>query len=217
MVREGVLQRAFGIVVLAVIGSSAVRAEPTGSPAGYRVILKREADKANLPFAVADAVMAIESGYDPTRIGGVGEIGLMQVRPGTAAMLGFTGDAAALAEPETNIRYGVTYLAKAWRLADGDLCRALMKYRAGHGEEVMTQKSADYCGRARAHLAALGSPLARGPDPVVDPAGPGARLAASHARPAVRLTGAAFWAAHDARIRILTARVERRWRRIASR
>jgi len=37
-----------------------------------------------------------------------------------------------------NIHYGVTYLSQAWRLANGDLCRALMKYRAGHGEEMMS-------------------------------------------------------------------------------
>jgi hypothetical protein len=27
-------------------------------------------------------------------------------------------------------RYGVSYLAEAWKLANGNLCRALMKYRA---------------------------------------------------------------------------------------
>ena len=78
--------------------------------------------------------MKIESAYDPTRIGGVGEIGLMQVRPQTAAMLGFSGCAGDLATPETNIHYGVKYLAGAWRRAGGDLCRTLMKYRAGHGD-----------------------------------------------------------------------------------
>ena len=56
----------------------------------------------------------------------VGEIGLMQVRPETAALLGFRGDLAELARPEVNIHYGVAYLAEAWRLANGDLCRALM-------------------------------------------------------------------------------------------
>lgn len=122
----------------------------------YQDIIKREADSHGLPHAIADAVVRIESGYNPSAVGGVGEIGLMQVRPSTAAMLGFKGSNAELAEPEDNIRYGVAYLAKAWRLAGGDICRALMKYRAGHGEETMTPLSAEYCRRAKMHLAALG-------------------------------------------------------------
>ncbi|MBM1174465.1 lytic transglycosylase domain-containing protein [Microvirga arabica] len=122
----------------------------------YQEIIKREAASHGLPPGIADAVVRIESGYNPSAVGGVGEIGLMQVRPTTAAMLGFKGSNAELAQPEDNIRYGVAYLAKAWRLAGGDICRALMKYRAGHGEETMTPLSAEYCRRAKVHLAALG-------------------------------------------------------------
>jgi hypothetical protein len=77
----------------------------------------------------------------------VGEVGLMQIRPQTAAMLGYGGDAAGLFEPETNVRFGVAYLARAWELAGGDLCRALMKYRAGWGEERMTPLSVEYSRR----------------------------------------------------------------------
>jgi hypothetical protein len=58
-------------------------------------------------------------------------------------------------QPRT-IRLGVTYLAKAWNLAHGDLCRALTKYRAGHGEEQMTLLSVEYCRRAREHLSVQG-------------------------------------------------------------
>ncbi|MGH6869434.1 MAG: lytic transglycosylase domain-containing protein, partial [Methylocella sp.] len=114
--------------------------EPEASKT-YRALIETEAARNGLPPDIADAVAAIESGYDPDAIGGVGEIGLMQVRPGTAAMLGFKGDLAELARPDVNIHYGVTYLGQAWRLANGDLCRALMKYRAGHGEEIMTALS----------------------------------------------------------------------------
>jgi soluble lytic murein transglycosylase-like protein len=68
--------------------------------------------------------MAVESGYNPDEIGASGEIGLMQVLPSTARMLGFTGTLAELAAPQTNARYSVAYLAQAWRLAGGDLCIA---------------------------------------------------------------------------------------------
>lgn len=122
-------------------------------------IVAEEAKRAGLPPEIADAVCQIESAYDPTAVGGVGEVGLMQVLPATAAMLGYQGSAAGLADPKTNIHFGVKYLARAWELADGDLCRALMKYRAGHGEERFTPLSVEYCRRAREHLAAIGAGL----------------------------------------------------------
>lgn len=126
----------------------------------YLELVTREAEQRGLPPAVADAVTQVESAYDPGAVGKAGEFGLMQVRPTTAAMLGFKGPLVHLFEPATNIRYGVAYLAEAWRLTNGDLCRALMKYRAGHGEERFTTRSVEYCRRARDHLAAIGSPLA---------------------------------------------------------
>lgn len=91
--------------------------------------IRREAEQVGLPPDVADAVVQVESAYDPGAVGGVGEVGLMQIRPTTAAMLGYRGTLAGLFEPETNVRYGIAYLGRAWQLADGDLCRALMKYR----------------------------------------------------------------------------------------
>lgn len=128
----------------------------------YLALITREADQRGLPAAIADAVTKVESGFNPNVVGGVGEVGLMQVRPQTAAMLGYTGDVTGLFDPETNVRFGVAYLARAWELARGDVCRTLMKYRAGWGEERMTPLSIEYCRRARGHLAAIGSPLAGG-------------------------------------------------------
>jgi hypothetical protein len=206
-----------------------------------RALVEKEVQNTGLPADIADAVVHVESNYDPTTIGGVGEIGLMQIRPETAAMLGFRGSNDDLARPEINIHYGVIYLSKAWRLANGDLCRALMKYRAGHGEETMTPRSVTYCQRARNHLAALGSPFALGGTvaPVIVPAitpavasapssaaskpvPDSAKLAAptavyAHYRQGTAAASQAFWAAHDARVRAISARIESRWRRVASR
>jgi hypothetical protein len=122
----------------------------------YLPAIAHEAAANGIPPALVDAVVRIESRYDPAAVGSVGEIGLMQVRPKTAELLGFQGTSADLAQPETNLRYGVGYLAKAWRLASGDLCRTLMKYRAGHGSETMSALSVEYCRRARLHLASVG-------------------------------------------------------------
>ncbi|XSC43001.1 lytic transglycosylase domain-containing protein [Bradyrhizobium sp. RDT10] len=140
-------------------GDAAKIRVPASVPDGrarYRALIEKEAAQAGLPPEVAEAVMAVESGYNPDAIGGVGEIGLMQILPSTAAMLGFRGTLAELAVPETNIRYGVTYLAKAWRLAGGDLCTAAMKYRAGHGENRFSVLSVNYCTAVRSKLAARG-------------------------------------------------------------
>lgn len=124
-----------------------------------RALVRQEAVHAGLPPDVADAVAEVESGYHPATIGAAGEIGLMQVMPGTARMLGFAGTAEELAAPEINAHYGVTYLAQAWRLAGGDICTATMKYRAGHGETRFSYRSVDYCLRVRAKLAARGFPV----------------------------------------------------------
>jgi soluble lytic murein transglycosylase-like protein len=124
--------------------------------ATYRMLIERAVRSTSLPADVAEAVMGVESGYNPARIGADGEIGLMQVMPPTARMMGFSGTLAELAVPEVNIRYGVNYLAQAWSKAGGDLCTALMKYRAGHGETRFSHLSVDYCLRARGRLAALG-------------------------------------------------------------
>ncbi len=182
-------------------------------------LVRREAVGQGLPAELAEAVAEIESGYSPSAVGGVGEIGLMQIRPATAEMLGHSGGALGLFDPATNARFAVRYLAQAWRLADGDVCRALMKYRAGHREERMTPLSVSYCARAKSYLAALGSPLAAGAGPVAEiaiPPEPARRPAASRRsgpylgwRPGrhTAADNARFWAAHEARIRALEAKI----------
>ena len=184
-----------------------------------------------LPPDIAEAVVFVESGYDSAVIGGVGEIGLMQVRPGTAAMLGFRGSDAELATPDVNIHYGVLYLSRAWRLAGGDLCRALMKYRAGHGEETMTARSRIYCDRARNRLLAMNSASAKegvADVPAAMPAVPTESAPSSPAsirpedvytryRRGTAEASRAFWAAHEARIRLIKARIQARWKQVASR
>ena len=201
-----------------------------------RAIIEKETATTRLPPDIAEAVVFVESRYNSTVIGRVGEIGLMQVRPETAAMLGFKGTTAELARPEINIHYGVIYLGRAWRLAQGDLCRALMKYRAGHGEETMTPRSVIYCNRARNRLVAMNSSFATpgalaAIPPPVEPAAaapttkPKSSLASpvrptevyAHFRQGTAAASRAFWAAHEARVRAITARIESKWRRVASR
>ncbi|TGQ63841.1 MAG: lytic transglycosylase domain-containing protein [Mesorhizobium sp.] len=114
---------------------------------------------------LAHAVMEIESGFDPGVRGGDGEVGLMQVMPATARMLGFRGSLDDLGVPATNIALGVEYLALANKLAGGDLCTTVMKYRAGHNETRFSALSVRYCQRARTILARDGLEVT-GPLPV---------------------------------------------------
>jgi hypothetical protein len=125
----------------------------------YQRIGKTAAERNKIPFAIVDAVMRVESGYNPGARGDVGEVGLMQIRPATADMMGFKGPASDLAKPETNIAYGTQYLAEAWRLSNQDICTTVMKYRAGHGETRFSVKSIDYCLRVRRHLTSIGFPV----------------------------------------------------------
>ena len=188
-------------------------------------IFEQHAHEESVPAELVDAVAFVESAYDANAVGQAGEIGIMQVRPSTAAMLGFQGNQAQLADPDTNIHYGVQYLAGALRQAGGNLCRALMKYRAGHGEERMSARSIEYCHRVRDHLAALGSPLATSISVSLADglavartalSEPGVRTAkAVRARP---LTPAErsrqFWAVHEARVRAITIAVRAKWARL---
>jgi soluble lytic murein transglycosylase-like protein len=139
--------------------SAAPSPDRNDAHASYRALIAKEAAQQGLAPEIAEAVTAVESGFNPAVIGGAGEIGLMQILPSTARMLGFAGSNADLAVPETNIHFGVTYLARAWRLAGGDLCTAVMKYRAGHGETRFSYLSVNYCNAVRGKLFARGYPV----------------------------------------------------------
>lgn len=120
----------------------------------------QEAGANGVPPEIADAVAMVETGYRPDAIGSSGEIGIMQILPSTAVQLGFRGSATELLEPAINIHLAVQYLGRAWAMSGGDICRALMKYRAGLGEEVMSPLSAQYCARAISWLMGVGSRFA---------------------------------------------------------
>ena len=107
----------------------------------------------NVPLSLAHAVVTVESNYNPKMRGRAGEIGLMQVKLGTARTMGYRGSAKQLYEPDTNIRYGMMYLGEARKLADGDLCGTILKYNGGHGATRMSRGPLAYCGKVRQLIA----------------------------------------------------------------
>jgi hypothetical protein len=161
---SAVLRAAFAILLLIPAAHAQTAADPVADGRSrYAPLLTAEAVRHSLPPALADAVATVESAYDPGARGSSGEIGLMQVLPSTADMLGFRGNLEQLAEPATNVRLGVEYLAGAWKATGGRLCDTLVKYRAGYGTTTMSYRSAVYCRRALTYLASINSPLATGP------------------------------------------------------
>jgi len=84
-----------------------------------------------LPAELVRLVVRRESNFNPRAVY-QGNYGLMQIRLGTARALGYRGTAEGLLDPATNMTYGVTYLAGAYRAAHGDEARTILLYTRGY-------------------------------------------------------------------------------------
>jgi hypothetical protein len=174
--------------------------------AALRALVQKQAIARGMPPELAHAVVTVESAYRPDAVGDVGEVGLMQVRPSTARMLGFAGTDRELFAPETNIRFGVEYLAQAYRLSDSDICTTVMKYRAGHGETRFSHRSVAYCARVRTILKAEGFPVT-GVLPVATFGDPVTASAASGTSRRAGRRSRTNWSAYQARVKAIDGRV----------
>lgn len=113
----------------------------------YAKLISSHARSQGVPESLAHAVISVESNYRANARGSAGEVGLMQIKPATARMMGYRGTAKGLYNPETNIKYGMLYLAKAHQLGGGTTCGTILKYNAGHGAKRMNPVSQRYCGK----------------------------------------------------------------------
>lgn len=127
--------------------ASRALAAPAGSE-GIKAIVARHAAANGVPFSLADAVIRVESRYNP-RASHAGNYGLMQIRHQTARGMGYSGSASGLLDAETNARYGMKYLAMAYKMAGGDTCRTIMKYQSGHMTTRMSGANRTYCAKVR--------------------------------------------------------------------
>jgi soluble lytic murein transglycosylase-like protein len=108
---------------------------PTVAFAGeaeYAQMVAAHAHANGVPEALVHRVIMRESRYQPHLVGRGGTIGLMQIKLATARGLGYTGDAAGLRDPDTNLTYAVKYLAGAYHAAGGDHARAMRYYAGGY-------------------------------------------------------------------------------------
>jgi soluble lytic murein transglycosylase-like protein len=100
----------------------------------YRQLIARAAAATGLDGALLGAVIAVESGFRKDARSPKGALGLMQLMPGTAAMLMDDTDLhAALVDPVTNVQAGSRHLRRLVDLYPGRLDLALAAYNAGEG------------------------------------------------------------------------------------
>lgn len=93
--------------------------------------IARKAKEMGVPPVLAVTLAFRESGLNPnTKNGTSGEIGLMQVMPKTAEMMGFSVE--DLSNPSKNIEAGLTYLKRGLDKFNGDPLLAAAGYNAGH-------------------------------------------------------------------------------------
>src|ERR1700726_2001003 len=116
----------------------------------------------HVPEALVHRVILRESRYQPRLVGRGGCIGLMQIKLATARGLGYSGDAEGLRDPDTNLAYGIKYLAGAYRAANGDHERAMHYYAAGY-YEIAKRQRLEGGGRQAANSGHPGPPLDAAP------------------------------------------------------
>ena len=112
------------------------------SRAQYEAMIAAQASANNVPESLVHRVIVRESRYQPSLVGRGGTIGLMQIKLATARGLGYTGTAEGLRDPETNLTYGVKYLAGAYRAANSDDNRAVRYYAGGYYYAAKRQRLA---------------------------------------------------------------------------
>lgn len=120
----------------------------------YHAIIARYAASYGVPVSLAHAVVRVESNYRPNVTGSAGEVGLMQIKPATARAMGYGGSVKGLYNPETNIKFGMKYLAQAHKLGGGTTCGTILKYNAGHAAKRMNPVSSAYCSKVKRHMGA---------------------------------------------------------------
>ena len=93
-----------------------------------RQLADAAADRYGLPRKLVRSVVKAESGWEPQAVSPKGAVGLMQLMPGTAGLLG-----ADPTDPAQNVDAGTRYLRDLLVKYDGGLYHALAAYNAGEG------------------------------------------------------------------------------------
>lgn len=104
----------------------------------YDTLLNQAAHDFSIEPALLKAIMAAESGFNPSAVSPKGAVGLMQIMPATAERYGLSADpkrgiSQKLTDPKTNIRLGARYLRDLRALFPGKPDLVIASYNAGEG------------------------------------------------------------------------------------
>ena len=125
---------------LGVIAASLIPQAGAHANEAYSASSQSHAAAHGLPPSLVHRVIMRESRYNPRAVS-KGNYGMMQIRLGTARAMGYTGSAAGLLDPNTNMTYAVKYLAGAYHAAGGNADRAVSLYASGYGGRSVARVS----------------------------------------------------------------------------
>lgn len=106
--------------------SRALITEATTPPLIQRIV-RKTAGRLRVDPNLVDAMIRVESAYNPRAVSPKGAMGLMQLIPSTAESLGVENPF----DPRQNIRGGVTFLRSLLDRFNGDVKLSLAAYNAG--------------------------------------------------------------------------------------
>jgi soluble lytic murein transglycosylase-like protein len=133
---------------------------PAPAPAAdIRTIVREIAASEQVSAQLLEAVIAVESDYNPRAVSPKGAQGLMQLMPATAERFGVVDPF----DPRQNVRAGARYLRQLLELFGGELRLALAAYNAGEQAVIRSghrippyAETQRYVPRVLARLAANG-------------------------------------------------------------
>lgn len=112
------------------------RLKPTLPASKLNETILQTSSRHSLSPALVHAVIRAESAYNPNAVSSKGAMGLMQLMPGTAALLKVSNPY----DPEENISGGVRYLRYLLDRFGGNLELALAAYNAGESRVLRTNQ-----------------------------------------------------------------------------
>lgn len=90
-------------------------------------LVQQTSDRFQVDSKLVDAIIKVESAYDPNAVSSKGAMGLMQLIPATARRFGVDNPF----DPRQNVEGGVNYLKYLLNMFGGDLDLSLAAYNAG--------------------------------------------------------------------------------------